>query len=152
MNRLNELKVEYDNLVMEKEQSEQLYTAMLAKTKEMDLNTKDMMQNLEVVDLAYEPFNPIKPRKALTLLLGLVGVWAWALPRLFCQLPGRFGQEFGRHRKLPQAQLPGIHSEHQKSVVGGARFASPPASSIQCSGRFPHRACSGFSCAQVRQI
>ncbi len=73
MNRLNELKVEYDNLVMEKEQSEQLYTAMLAKTKEMDLNTKDMMQNLEVVDLAYEPFNPIKPRKALTLLLGLVG-------------------------------------------------------------------------------
>ena len=73
MNRLNELKVEYDNLVMEKQQSEELYTAMLAKTKEMDLNTKDMLQNLEVVDEAYEPFNPIKPRKALTLLLGLVG-------------------------------------------------------------------------------
>ena len=121
MNRLNELKVEYDNLVMEKEQSEQLYTAMLAKTKEMDLNTKDMMQNLEVVDLAYEPFNPIKPRKALTLLLGLVGGLGMGFAfAFFCQLPGRFGQESGRHRKLPQAQLPGIHSEHQKPVVGGA--------------------------------
>ena len=73
MNRLNQLKVEYDNLVMEKMQSEELYTSMLAKTKEMDLSTKDMMQNLVVVDKAFEPINPVKPRKSLTLVLGVIG-------------------------------------------------------------------------------
>ena len=73
MNRLNQLKVEYDNLVMEKMQSEELYTNMLGKTKEMDLNTKDMLQNLAVVDKAFEPVNPVKPRKALTLILGVIG-------------------------------------------------------------------------------
>ena len=73
MNRLNQLKVEYDNLVMQKMQSEELYTSMLAKTKEMDLSTKDMMQNLVVVDKAFEPINPVKPRKSLTLALGVIG-------------------------------------------------------------------------------
>jgi succinoglycan biosynthesis transport protein ExoP len=73
MSRLNELKVEYDNLVMEQERSEEIYNTMLAKTKEMDLNTKDMYQNLVVVDQAIVPFNPVKPRKALTLLLGMIG-------------------------------------------------------------------------------
>ena len=73
MSRLNELKVEYDNLVMEQEQSEQIYLTMLGKTKEMDLNTKDMYQNLVIVDQAIVPFNPVKPRKALTLLLGMIG-------------------------------------------------------------------------------
>jgi succinoglycan biosynthesis transport protein ExoP len=73
MNRLNQLKVEYDNLVMEKMQSEQLYTSMLGKTKEMDLNTKDMLQNLAIVDKAFEPVNPVKPRKSLTLILGVIG-------------------------------------------------------------------------------
>jgi succinoglycan biosynthesis transport protein ExoP len=73
MNRLNQLKVEYDNLVMEKMQSEELYTSMLAKTKEMDLSTKDMMQNLVVVDKAFEPINPVKPRKSLILVLGVIG-------------------------------------------------------------------------------
>lgn len=73
MNRLNQLKVEYDNLVMEKMQSEELYTNMLGKTKEMDLNTKDMLQNLVVVDTAFEPVNPVKPRKSLTLILGVIG-------------------------------------------------------------------------------
>jgi capsular exopolysaccharide synthesis family protein len=65
--------VEYDNLVMEQEQSEQIYLTMLGKTKEMDLNTKDMYQNLVIVDQAIVPFNPVKPRKALTLLLGMIG-------------------------------------------------------------------------------
>ncbi len=73
MNRLNQLKVEYDNLVLEKLQSEELYSNMLAKTKEMDLNTKDMLQNLVVVDKAFEPVNPVKPRKSLTLILGVIG-------------------------------------------------------------------------------
>lgn len=73
MSRLNELKVEYDNLVMEQTQSEQIYLTMLGKTKEMDLNTKDMYQNLVIIDQAIVPFNPVKPRKALTLLLGMMG-------------------------------------------------------------------------------
>jgi polysaccharide biosynthesis transport protein len=73
MNRLNELKVEYDNLVMDQKQSEDLYNSMLAKTKEMDLNTKDMLQNLVIVDRAFEAVNPIKPRKSLTLVLGVLG-------------------------------------------------------------------------------
>ena len=79
MNRLNELKVEYDNLVMEKEQSEQLYTAMLAKTKEMDLNTKDMMQNLEWWIRPMSPSTPSSRARRSPCCWGSSVVWAWAL-------------------------------------------------------------------------
>ncbi len=71
--RLSEKKVEYDVLVRKSERSKFLYELVLAKAKEMDLSSKESMQNMRVVDRATPPLRPFKPNTVLTLLAGIVG-------------------------------------------------------------------------------
>ena len=70
---LSEKKVEYDVLVRKSARSHYLYELVLGKAKEMDLSSKETMQNMRVVDHATAPFKPFKPNIVLTLLLGVVG-------------------------------------------------------------------------------
>jgi polysaccharide biosynthesis transport protein len=70
---LSEKKVEYDVLVRKSDRSHYLYEMVLGKAKEMDLSSKETMQNMRIVDAATAPFRPFKPNVVLTLLLGVVG-------------------------------------------------------------------------------
>ncbi len=70
---LSEKKVAYDVLVRKSDRSKFLYELVLAKAKEMDLSSKESMQNMRIVDRATAPFKPFKPNTVLTLLLGVMG-------------------------------------------------------------------------------
>jgi capsular exopolysaccharide synthesis family protein len=70
---LSQLRIEYDVLSRQADQSKLLYNIVLQRMKETDLTSKDKKQNMRVVDTAVVPQNPIKPRVVLTLFLGLIG-------------------------------------------------------------------------------
>ncbi|MDA7680183.1 polysaccharide biosynthesis tyrosine autokinase [bacterium] len=70
---LSEKKVKYDVLVRKSDRSRYLCELVLGKAKEMDLSSKETMQNMRIVDPATAPFKPFKPNVVLTLLLGVVG-------------------------------------------------------------------------------
>src|SRR6266446_819572 len=70
---LSQLRIQYDVLLRQADQSKLLYSIVLQRMKETDLTSKDKKQNMRVVDSAIAPLNPIKPRVVLTLFLGVIG-------------------------------------------------------------------------------
>ncbi len=66
--RLSELKVKYDVLSRQKERSEAMFQLILNKTKEYDLSSKDIVQNMTIIDHADLPSRPVKPNKPLIIL------------------------------------------------------------------------------------
>ena len=70
---LSQLRIQYDVLIRQADQSKLLYIIVLQRMKETDLTSKDKKQNMRVVDSAIVPLNPIKPRVVLTLFLGVIG-------------------------------------------------------------------------------
>jgi capsular exopolysaccharide synthesis family protein len=70
---LSQLRIQYDVLTRQADQSKLLYNIVLQRMKETDLTSKDKKQNMRVVDGAVVPLNPIKPRVVLTLFLGVIG-------------------------------------------------------------------------------
>src|SRR2546425_989351 len=70
---LSQLRIQYDVLIRQADQSKLLYSIVLQRMKETDLTSKDKKQNMRVVDSAIVPLNPIKPRVVLTLILGVIG-------------------------------------------------------------------------------
>jgi len=70
---LSQLRIQYDVLSRQADQSELLYNIVLQRMKETDLTSKDKKQNMRIVDGAVVPLNPIKPRVVLTLFLGVIG-------------------------------------------------------------------------------
>lgn len=69
---LGALRGEYDALTRKAESSKELYNLVLTKMKETDLTSKDRMQNMMINDEADLPLQPIKPKKTLILLFGMV--------------------------------------------------------------------------------
>ena len=61
---LSQLRIQYDVLSRQAEQSKLLYNVVLQRMKETDLTSKDK---------AHVPMSPVKPRVVVTLFLGLVG-------------------------------------------------------------------------------
>ncbi len=80
--RLSELKVNYDVLTRQKERSEAMFQLILTKTKEYDLSSKDIIQNMTIIDHADIPPRPVKPNKPLVILastmLGFMVAFAFA--------------------------------------------------------------------------
>jgi polysaccharide biosynthesis transport protein len=71
--KLKGLKVQYEVLKRDADSSTLLYNAVLAGVKERELTANNMVNNMQVVDLAEVPYKPIKPRVVLTLFLGVFG-------------------------------------------------------------------------------
>jgi polysaccharide biosynthesis transport protein len=71
--QLKNLRIQYGVLKREAAQNDLLYTTILARMKEVDLTGRNKINNMRVVDAAVVPAQPVKPRKILTLLLGVVG-------------------------------------------------------------------------------
>lgn len=69
---VNSIGVQYAVLLKEKETNEQIYKILLQKTKEIDLNTKIIGNNVRLVDSPTLPLRPTKPKKGLLLLAGII--------------------------------------------------------------------------------
>jgi capsular exopolysaccharide synthesis family protein len=70
---MNQKSIQYFALEREAKQSETMYNLALQRLKETELQEKDIVQNMHVIDLATAQMAPIKPKKMLTLFLGIVG-------------------------------------------------------------------------------
>ena len=70
---MNQKSIQYFALEREAKQSETMYNLALQRLKETELQEKDIIQNMHVIDLATAQMAPIKPKKMLTLFLGIVG-------------------------------------------------------------------------------
>lgn len=73
---LNKLKVEYDVLRREAENSKSIYANMLTRLTETDLLNRMNSNNMRVVDPATTPLRPVKPRVVLTILMGMAAAVA----------------------------------------------------------------------------
>lgn len=80
---LKDLRIQYDFLKRDALTKNTLYGLILTKMKETDLTGRLKINNMRFVDAADLPFSPIKPRKILTIMLGLVGGLAVALGLAF---------------------------------------------------------------------
>lgn len=69
---LNEKFIQYGILKREVETNRQLYDALMKKIKEQSVTEKIQSVNVWIVEKAETPEYPVKPRKALNLLLGII--------------------------------------------------------------------------------
>ena len=70
---MNQKSIEYNNLSRTATQSETMYNLALQRLKETELQEKDIVQNMHVIDLATAQMHAIKPKKLLTAFLGIIG-------------------------------------------------------------------------------
>ena len=83
METFNEAQLGYEILTSKANRASQMYQQVLAKMKEFDLNSKDTVQNMTIIDRATPPLKHIRPNRVLVLLGGLVGGLATALALAF---------------------------------------------------------------------
>jgi capsular exopolysaccharide synthesis family protein len=69
---LNEKFIQYGAIKRELDTNRQLFDALILKIREKSMTEEGQTVNLSIVDQAREPEFPIKPRKKVNLLLGLV--------------------------------------------------------------------------------
>jgi capsular exopolysaccharide synthesis family protein len=69
---MNQRLVEYGVLKREYETNQQLYEGLLTRVKEAGVSAGLKASNIHVVDRARPPIRPIRPRKALNILISLV--------------------------------------------------------------------------------
>ncbi|MCP4953641.1 MAG: hypothetical protein GY922_17525, partial [Proteobacteria bacterium] len=63
---MNQKSIQYFALEREANQSEAMYNLALQRLKETELQEKDIVQNMHVIDLATAQITPIRPKKMLT--------------------------------------------------------------------------------------
>lgn len=80
---MDAVKTQYELMQRQKERAETMYQLVLQKTKEYDLNSKDQLQNMMIIDKATTPLKPVKPNKPLILLGSVLGGLAVALGLAF---------------------------------------------------------------------
>ena len=80
---LKKTKIGYDVFKRDAEQCDLLYKTVLGRLKETDITSKKQSSNMLIVDSADPPIKPIKPRKVLTILLGIIGGLAVAIGLAF---------------------------------------------------------------------
>ncbi len=84
--RLQNAAVEYTILAREVDTNRQLYDSVLQRMKEMGVAAELRASNVSVIDRAFPPHTPAKPRKALALLVScLVGVLGGVGAAFFCE-------------------------------------------------------------------
>lgn len=69
---LNKKEIDYKKLQREQENNQRLYELVLARAKEADLTSLLKANNVRVLEAAQVPMKPVKPRKAIVLLLALL--------------------------------------------------------------------------------
>ncbi|WP_437875705.1 GumC family protein [Sorangium sp. So ce513] len=102
---LNSLKIEYDRLRRNKDNTEKLYQLVLERTKESDLQRMMRVNNIRVLDRPNLPILPIRPRVAVNIGIGifaglLLGIGA-ALARAMLDRTLKTPDEVERELGLP---------------------------------------------------
>jgi polysaccharide biosynthesis transport protein len=69
---LNEKFIQYGVLTREVETNRQMYDALMKKVKEQSVTEQVQTVNVWVVEKAEKPVSPVKPRKSLNILLGII--------------------------------------------------------------------------------
>lgn len=69
----NRLRIDYEVLQRKADQTKLLYNQLLARLQEQDLSSKNLANNMRVVDHATLPLKPVKPKTMLVLALGVLG-------------------------------------------------------------------------------
>jgi len=69
---MNLKEIEYNKLFREKENTEKLYSLVLSRTKEADLQKILKANNIRILDRAIKPTSPVKPKVKINLLIGLI--------------------------------------------------------------------------------
>jgi capsular exopolysaccharide synthesis family protein len=80
---MNELRIDYDNMLREAENDKAIHSNVLVRLKETELMAQMTDNNMHIVDLATEPLRPVKPRVFLTLVLGMFGAAGLSLGLAF---------------------------------------------------------------------
>lgn len=70
---MNRKAIDYNVLERDVQSSKQLYESLLQRAKETGISSELKTSNIRVVDKAERPRAPVTPRKALNLMLGLLG-------------------------------------------------------------------------------
>ncbi len=70
---IKQARIDYEFLVREAEQSNEVYKTVLSEQKKADVAMSYKSNNISIVDRAIPPASPSKPRKSLILLMGVVG-------------------------------------------------------------------------------
>jgi len=65
--------VEYDNLNRDFRVNEQLLESMMTRMREASVTSSIETQGARIIDRAFEPLNPVYPKVALTIALGIAG-------------------------------------------------------------------------------
>ncbi len=69
---LNRLSIDFNKLQREVNTNQKLYDIVLERTKQADLSALLKSNNVRMIDRAEVPHSPIKPRKRLIFLIGLI--------------------------------------------------------------------------------
>lgn len=80
---MNSARTQYELMLRQKERAETMYQLVLSKQKEFDLNSKEQMQNMVIIDRAVIPSKPVKPNKPLILAGSVFGGFLAALGLAF---------------------------------------------------------------------
>ncbi len=72
MVELSKLEITYSKLKRDVETNKKLYDIVLQRTKQADLSAMLKANNIRVIDHALVPSSPIKPRKRLIMLIGVL--------------------------------------------------------------------------------
>lgn len=80
---LNQERIKYDVLKRDAENSKTIYTTLLNRFRETELTSKLTPENMSIRDRASEPLRPVKPRVAITIVLGFMGGLGVALALAF---------------------------------------------------------------------
>ena len=70
---MNQKSIEYNNLFRKASQSETMYNLALQRLKETELQEKDIVQNMHVIDKSTPQASPVKPKKLVIAMLSLIG-------------------------------------------------------------------------------
>jgi capsular exopolysaccharide synthesis family protein len=73
LQKLNRLKIEYDQLNRKAEQMKSLYGSLLARIQELQVSSKNSVNNMRVIDHADVPLVHVKPQIPVVLVLGILG-------------------------------------------------------------------------------
>jgi capsular exopolysaccharide synthesis family protein len=82
---LNMREIEYNRLNRGKENTEKLYSLVLERSKELDLTRMMRFNNIRVLDKPSLPENPVRPRVALNLAIGLLAGLGFGVAAAFAR-------------------------------------------------------------------
>jgi capsular exopolysaccharide synthesis family protein len=123
VNRVNQEIIQYNILKREVESTKQLHDGLLNRLKEAGVSAGLKASNIRVVDRAEVPHRPVRPRKAINLVLSVIGGLVFGIGFAFLQeyldSSLKVPEDITRHLTLPTlGMIPKLESLEGKRGYG----------------------------------